>query len=277
MEWATFWFGTKLNHLHEFSLLSFVTQVPKVVLYSFDKAISVPPEVEVRDASDIYPADLVFENPRQKGSFAGFSDIFRYELMRQTHSTWFDLDVICWNWNEDGRDYLFGYESEQEIINGAVLRLPLGSSLATELSQRSQRVPPKKVRWGDLGPKLLTKVISSHDLRNQAQPKNAFYHLSPAEIWKFFDPASSDELKKELNHSKSVHLWNEVLRFAAPELKAKRPAESSLAGELYSDLNVSQLEPLPASWARTVLRKRLGNHNSFSSRLSRRLRSTMRR
>jgi hypothetical protein len=73
-------------------------------LWAYDPAVSpVPRGVIVEDASEIIPEHRVFRYPEDgqldvqfgKGSYAGFSDVFRYKLLYE-HGGWYtDMDVTC--------------------------------------------------------------------------------------------------------------------------------------------------------------------------------------
>lgn len=271
---ATFWHGNPLGFIENLSLSSFIKSGFRVDLYSFAQ-VQVPDGVNLRSAEEVIDRSKLFANPVEKYSYAAFSNIFRYALLDAHEIIWIDSDVLCWDWQLPHRKYIFGFEDEIGTINGAVLGAPKGSELLAKLIRSSEQVDTRKVRWGQLGPRLLSKEIKALDLTNHALPKSTFYPVAPSEIWKVFDPFSADSLRQELSASSAVHLWNNVLRHAAPELKTELPPAGSLLGQLAEDWGIafSRDMSLPDDWARSKLQRRLDNFNSFNKRVGRRLRN----
>lgn len=42
---------------------------------------------------------------------------------------------------------------------------------------------------GDLGPKLITRIVREQNLGHRAQQRRAFYPVEFKDVWKLFDPA----------------------------------------------------------------------------------------
>lgn len=271
MHFCSFWHGSSIGPLEKTSLLSFVQKGFETVLFSYEKIEGVPLGINVRSADEILPRDAVFENPREPGSFAGFSNIFRYHLLSKKKATWFDLDVIQYDWPENEQlSTLAGFEDDDGGVNGAILRIPQNSPLLNYLLVESSSFNITNLRWGDLGPRLLSQAVSWLSLEKAVMPRTVFYEIGPLETWRLFDPAEKDDLQRRLQGSWSIHLWARVLLRTAPELQRYSAPEGSLFSELQARHETqTQLPPLPKEFAKT-LRKRQETYQSLSNRMLRR-------
>ena len=87
----TLWHGGALSVFEELSLTSFVRCGHEVELYSYDD-VSVPHGVRLCDASEIMPLSEVYSYPHgiATGSFAAFSNLFRFKLLHRKGGIWSD-------------------------------------------------------------------------------------------------------------------------------------------------------------------------------------------
>jgi hypothetical protein len=103
-----------------------------VLLHTYNEIDDLPEGVQCVDANEIIPQDKIFKH-NKTGSYALFSDIFRYELLKKVNGVYVDCDVYCLKpLYIQNRDYLLGYEDDNKI-NGAVLALPKESELLSKL------------------------------------------------------------------------------------------------------------------------------------------------
>jgi len=246
-----------------------------VNLYTYDPSIVTPPGVQRHDANDVIQAQHVFRNYDQTGSYAAFSNLFRYALLQQVETVWIDTDILSTGQDFPDSEYLFGYESST-MINGAVLAVPRESTLLASLAAESAKLDPKIIRWGELGPKLITKTINEVGLADQAQAREVFYPIEMKNAWRLFDPREIEWVHHEISSACTVHLWNEMMRRATRSVKSMSPPAGSYLGEYCSilDLPIQKLETLDPSWARTVWKKSLDP--SFSNRVVAKIRRTIR-
>ena len=92
------WIGGRLSTMERLSIASFRANGHPYRLYVYDEVEGVPEGVEVLDASAILPRTEVFANTKEgmgHGSFASFSDWFRYEMLARDGGWWADTDVVC--------------------------------------------------------------------------------------------------------------------------------------------------------------------------------------
>ena len=135
------------------------------------------------------------------GSYAPFSDLFRYELQRRDLGMWIDCDVYCVRAFAFEQPYVFGWQTPDALGN-AVLRLPSGSKLAGDLialfDKRSTIYPwlssaeqkrwlerkwaGESFDWTDLpwaatGPSALTYLVRELGLTGHALRPSVLYPL----------------------------------------------------------------------------------------------------
>jgi hypothetical protein len=149
---------TRLAQPYEWlSLKSFVDLGHDFDLYSFDPHIAVPAQVRVRDAAELAGGAefFVYERGFGKGSPAAFVNLFRYKLLAERGGWWVDTDVACLS--DAIPDYpQFVARQVDGLVNNAVLRFERRHPVmlrCLELAEEKGR----SVRWGDTGPRLLTK------------------------------------------------------------------------------------------------------------------------
>ena len=144
-------------------------------------------------------------------------------------------------------DYVFGWEHETSIINGAILRPPPDSAVVREhcgiphlnwrppfygmrksvqfywrrLSQGDIR--PENYRWGTFGPAVLTYLAKKHRVSNRARERAVFYPIPHGDAKMFAG---------HLNGSKDVSLAKQGrstsgARCSAERRRLRRPAPGS--------------------------------------------------
>jgi hypothetical protein len=196
---ATLWIGPKLSPLEQLSALSLLETGHELTLYTYEDVQHVPDGVRVADARTLLPGPIV--RHKKTGSPALHSDLFRFELMRQTDATWVDLDVLALKPLPTELDYVFGWENESSL-NGAILKLPKTSrALQALLAYRDnyKGYPPylslsKKLKyqiktlwrgmtlpelpWGAIGPIGLTYYLGQSGEIQHALPRNHFYPVA---------------------------------------------------------------------------------------------------
>lgn len=208
---STFWSGRDLGTLERICLLSFVNKDYVVDVYSYNRNLSVPKGVRLLDANDILDSSRLFENFQQKGTYAAFSNIFRYSLLHKQETTWVDTDLMLLANDLPETEYLFAYESAGRI-NGALLRAPSESPFLKSLIQKADEIDPERIKWGDLGPNLISRTVRSHGLSAHALRDSQIYPIPPNELWKLFDPECFLEIQERLRGAITLHMWNEYFR-----------------------------------------------------------------
>jgi hypothetical protein len=255
---ASFWHGGPLSSFEQLSLNSFVRAGYRVELYAY-RELDVPEAVELRDARDVLPESSLFANVDRPGSFALFSNWFRYRLMSESGCTWIDTDSVLIGPRLPDSPYLFGWEDDQQI-NGAFLRFPRGSELQRRLLDAAQVLEDpveRDVPWGTFGPKLLTRTVEGLGLAAHALEVSALYPIHYSDAWRLFDPRSLRWCRERAKGAVALHLWNSA--FAGHDIKASTPPSGSYIRELLQRHEIeTQWPETDATWVRGVWGGRKG-------------------
>ena len=129
------WIGKDLSPVELLCISSFIANGHEFHLWAYDNIeTELPAGVILEKASDIIPKERVFcyrhfnQFGHGKGSYAGFSDIFRYKLLYEKGGWWVDMDVTClkpFNFNEP---YVFRVHQVLPVV-GNIMKCPAGSEL----------------------------------------------------------------------------------------------------------------------------------------------------
>lgn len=229
------WIGKRLGPISSACLSSFVMRGHPVHLHTYHDVEDIPDGIKQVDARKIISEDKIIKH-NETGSYALFSDIFRYELMNKVEGVYVDCDVYCLKpviVPEHG--YLLGFEDDK-WINGAILKIPKQSDLLQYLLNAAydpQFVPPwfsnsrqlilktKKLfgigksiadmPWGVIGPKAITHYVYQCELTAKIQPIDVFYPVHYLCVNQLMDPDLEIE---DITTSRTlcIHLYNEMLR-----------------------------------------------------------------
>ncbi len=205
------WIGSELSVMEQLSIASFLLNGHPFHLYVYTNVNNVPDGTIIRDGEEILPASAIFRY-RDNGSYAGFSNFFRYELLRKYGGWWVDLDVICLRPHQFADDYVIGTEP---VAHGGfhptsgVLKTPPQSPLMEYLTQVCRGKNTELLNWGETGPKLVAEGIGRFSLEKYLQASDTFCPLGWYEWEQVLEPTSSVTLE---THANAIHLWNEMWR-----------------------------------------------------------------
>ncbi len=207
-DFASFWFGGSLSPHSRLCIQSFLDHGYHFALYSYDPALEVPEGCILKDASEIYDRDRVFFYQGDGEKVSAFSNMFRYRMIYETGTCWVDTDVLCTGDAFPTDQFVFARQDD-EFINGAVLRFPAGHE-AMQLAAEYCWEVRDRANWGDLGPRLLTRVIEEYDLEGAACPTEAIYPIHWREAMWVLDPTLKATVDARVSRAATVHLWNEI-------------------------------------------------------------------
>lgn len=129
------WIGKSLSQIELLTIHSFSNLGYRFRLWIYEPLETVLPNgVLVSDASLIIPRDKVFAYRNKnryghgKGSYAGFSDIFRYKLLFEKGGWWVDMDVTALQPLPFAERYFFRSHHDLKVV-GNVMKCPKGSEL----------------------------------------------------------------------------------------------------------------------------------------------------
>ncbi|MEI8305717.1 MAG: capsular polysaccharide synthesis protein [Chloroflexales bacterium] len=203
----TLWIGP-MNNLIFTCLSSFVSQGHPVHLYCYNNVQDIPVGVQMFSAVEIIPEKVLQpnENGEGKGSYAAFSDLFRFSLLYQRGGWWVDADMYC------VRPFiaqsLYVFATEHDSIGTCAIHAPAGSSLLKTTIEQINLLPIKNVNWTEYKDIYAENVIQS-GLLESIQSDCVFCPIS-------WDKIESYVLESYVPHLKEctigVHLWNEIWR-----------------------------------------------------------------
>lgn len=129
------WIGTRLSQVELLSIKSFVQNGSSFVLWVYNKLDNeIPQGCIVRDANKIIPREQVFQykNKNQfghgQGSYAGFSDIFRYKVLYEYGGWWADMDITSLKPLDFKVPYVFRTHHDLKVV-GNIMKCPPKSEL----------------------------------------------------------------------------------------------------------------------------------------------------
>jgi len=210
------WIGAELSVMERLSIISFLKNGHDYHLYTYDDLPNVPDGVVIKDANGVLPASAIFLY-KDRPSYAGFANYFRYKLLLEQGGWWVDMDVICLRPFDFAQAYVFAGEAAagQIVVNNGVIKVPAGSEIMACAVGVCQTKKPEQLVWGETGPKLLTELVRKYHLDEYQQPYNVF---CPIEDWhKVLEPyvAAVPET------AYAVHLWNSMWQFGNQDKNAK--------------------------------------------------------
>lgn len=129
------WIGEYLSSVELLTLKSFTSNGHTFYLWTYNELkTSVPEGAIIKDASEILSRENIFnyKNKNQfghgKGSYAGFSDIFRYKLLYEHGGWWADMDVTCLKPLDFHEPYVFRTHHTFGVV-GNLMKCPAKSEL----------------------------------------------------------------------------------------------------------------------------------------------------
>lgn len=196
------WVEGPMSYVEVLCAKSFVDAGHHVKLYHYGAVPNAPDFVECVDGNAILNVSDFIRHSKT-GSFALFSDVFRYHLLQTSdRMIWADLDAYCVRAFETDSGHYFGWASD-DLINGGVLGLPRDSDALGQLLEmtgdqynipewysdeekaRLQRLKDDgapvhvgDLPWGVWGPHALTHYLAKTGEAKHALPVSALYPVS---------------------------------------------------------------------------------------------------
>jgi mannosyltransferase OCH1-like enzyme len=148
------WIGNHLSLLELLCLHSFTAKGHSFHLWTYEALDNtLPTGVVLNDANEIIPKEQVFSYKNRnsfghgKGSYAGFSDIFRYKLLYDKGGWWVDMDITCLKAFDFSQDYFFRAHHDLTLV-GNVMKCPQGSALMLSCYEEAMKeVTAENTDW----------------------------------------------------------------------------------------------------------------------------------
>ncbi len=220
IEINSLWIGT-LSNLEVLAINSHLKNGHRFVLWHYDH-VDAPAGTILKNAEEILSRESVFSYQKGpgKGSVSAFSNIFRYKLLVERGGWWADTDVVCLRPFEFEVPYVFASERQEQhmglpIPTSCVIKTPANSDALKWCLERALEKDKTKLVWGEIGPRMLSKSITIHDLEDYVQSPETFCPIdwfdcvtllgSPTQI-PYILPKESE------SWGYGIHLWNEMWR-----------------------------------------------------------------
>lgn len=220
-EFNMFFHGEELSLLEQICMESFVKHGHSLNVFTYDDLV-VPEGVITLDARQILPHEKLFFFDN---SPSAFSNIFRYKLILETGGWWVDTDVLCLTDEIPNCDYAWAYQDPDQI-NGAILKLPKGDPLCAELLEQSIERSKNITAWGQLGPGLLTELLSDANPADHFGSQQEFYPTHWIDAHLCWMPGRASFIHSRIENATFLHLWNSLLGRMNINLNTRAPKGS---------------------------------------------------
>lgn len=203
------WIG-ELTQLEMLSIASHIQQGHEYHLWTY-KHFDLPSSVVLEDANEILPKSEIFTYSTGfgAGSVSAFSNIFRYKLLLERGGWWSDCDVVALKPFNFDDDYVFASERTRQASmhpTTCIIKCPPGALLMKYCLDVANSKDRKKLVWGEIGPRLLSSAIFSHEMLSHVRPPDAFCPVD----WFHSVSDPSVHFPVDLSNSWAVHLWHQV-------------------------------------------------------------------
>ncbi len=252
------WIGDSLSKVEQLCIKSFLDNGHPFHLYIYDDISNLPEGVTIMDANNIVGREHIFTYKAGwgKGSYAGFADLFRFELLNKLGGWWVDTDVICLKPFTYEEDLIICSSFEHEwgdCPNSCILRSLPGSAFTDFMLREIYKADFDRIKFGDIGPQLVQRAVRELKLEDAVVP---FYYFNPI-TW----GSVADIILKKISFKNSI---KEVLRpiFKPQTLKGRRILKESYAVHLWNEVwrqyNFSKNDSYPHSSIFERLKKKHG-------------------
>jgi hypothetical protein len=215
------WVEGPLSTLECLSIASFLANGHAVHLYTYGKVPNVPEGTRVMNGNDVMPDGpqrRVLQGGAGTGSWAFFSDLFRYRLLHDRGGLWCDTDIVCLRplaFAAERPRFFATERTPQQSGPGnlpvrvatCAMQAPAHDPLLLECFERASAVDGDKVPWGSAGPALLTTLINEKQLAAELLAPDVF---CPIDHWNFTSLLQGPQMVGGETHA--VHFWNEIWR-----------------------------------------------------------------
>lgn len=220
------WIQGELSALELLTIKSFLANGFKFQLWTYmPKNINAPEGTIIEDANEIIPFDKVFSynyiniHGFGKGSYAGFSDIFRYKLLYENGGIWTDMDITCLQNFEIKEDYFFRFHHKVGAVGNFMKCQKNSLMMKWCYEQAVEKINSENKNWM-LPIEILNDGIAKFNLTNYIQKiSNNDSFPEVAKLLRSAENISSDwkiihwmnEEFRRLNISKEICLPNSTL------------------------------------------------------------------
>lgn len=218
------WIGDRLGVLERLTIQSFLDHGHPFHLFLYGPCADVPEGTVIRDAREILPDSAIFTYKAGYGAGlpSGFANLFRYALLHAQGGWWVDLDVVALRPLSFTAEHVLGTaaSSGRLFVENAIIRAPAGSPLMAYCLEAAQQANRDRVRWGETGPRLLTRAVAALGMESAVTPPAVLYPVSAGRFWDLVRPGEVPAV------ATAMHLWAQQWRHFRLDPAARYPDRS---------------------------------------------------
>lgn len=212
------WIGKELSRMEQLCISSFLDKGHPFHLYTYDIVKGVPDGTILLDANQIIPKENVFKN-KDRDTYAGFSNLFRYKLLFERGEYWVDTDVVCLKPFELPAEYVFASAKDEfgredcveSCVESCVIKAPKGSPIMRYCYEIAVGEELNAL-WGKVGPSLLSAAIVKYKMAENIVDADVFCPIGYWDYKKITGMAMDLLLPDFSDNTLAIHLWNEMWR-----------------------------------------------------------------
>lgn len=204
------WIGNALTAIEILCIQSYIQNGHSFHLWHYEPIQHIPDNCIPCNANEIIPFDAVFSYTEYnkfghgKGSYAGFSDIFRYKLFLQYSGWWTDMDIVCLQPLDFDSEYVFRKNGKKGIV-GNVMKCPKNSALMHYCYERAlNEISANNKHW-------MLPITILNDGIQKFQLQQFVCSFTNDDSWPLVSTYITHQ-KKFDNHWKAFHWMNEEWR-----------------------------------------------------------------
>lgn len=207
------WIGERLSAMEALAIRSFLSHGHPFHLYCYDHVDGVPAGTILKDGNEILPRDeiFVYSTGFAAGSYAAFSNFFRYKLLLDKGGWWVDTDLVCLRPFDLSDKRLWATERlgppEELIVSTSVIKAPAGDALMAWAWDACRRMETKDISFGQIGPRLLQAGVDALRLHRYMRPHTFF---SPIAFYDWRKLLDESERVTFGNETYGLHLWSQM-------------------------------------------------------------------
>jgi hypothetical protein len=231
-----FWAYGNFTKLEKLAAVSFMSNGFDLKIWTYGSIGNLPKGAHQFNAREVIPENRVFT--LKNGSYAAFSDLFRYAVLSQYGGLWADTDVICLTSSSALRKIGGGgllvtenTDNSFRISNNLIYHPnPKSGDLIDLAFAIADRFQVDKISWAELGPELLTTLVRAYPSISPQIMGPEF--ANPVNWWDCPHRLLSEETTLT-EKTWFLHCFNELWRRSGTDKNSNLPKDS-LLGKIFS-------------------------------------------
>ena len=115
--------------------------------------------------------------------------LFRYKLLVERGGWWSDTDIVCLSENVPDFDEFFAWQ-DSKVINNALLYFEAHHPVMVDCLDLAMKLG-RNVRWGEAGPRMLTRVLQELGRSDRAMSPEVCYPVQWGHALELLQPSQA--------------------------------------------------------------------------------------